>query len=171
MLGSESFVLIYQVAGVLAGLVLGVFLSIALNSVLLATGSEAPPSSSGELLTGIGAICGWSLGLSRAQREHRRRFLAAIRERGTPSEMNATFALGEAGLIIDTPRISYRVTTDAILEVIETATAWLIQVDITTVYLPKRAFEDADSERAFLEQLLASLLPEARDRSDKPSAT
>lgn len=75
MLGNDSFVLIYQVAGIFAGLLIGVVLSIALSSVLLATGSKAAPSSTGELLTGIGAICGWSVGLSRAQRAHRRTLL------------------------------------------------------------------------------------------------
>jgi hypothetical protein len=169
MLGSELFVQVYQGVGVAVGLVAGVLLSIALNSVLLASGAAPPHSSTGELLTGIGAICGWAAGLSLAQRAHQRRFLAAIRKRGTPAELAVTFALTDDGLDIDTGRIRYLIAYDAILEVIDTATAWLLQVDVTTINLPKRAFGgDQASETAFIEQLLERMKPEAKARSDEP---
>lgn len=79
-----------------------------------------------------------------------------------------TFALTDNGLDIDTQRIRYLVSYEAILEVMETATAWLLQVDVTTINLPKRAFGDRASELAFVEQLLARMKPEAQARSDKP---
>jgi hypothetical protein len=170
VLGSETFVLIHQVAGIVAGLLAGVLLSIALTSVLLAAGAAAAPSSSGELIIGIGAICGWALGLSRAQRAHQRRFLAAIRKRGGPREIAATFGLEGSVLKIDTPRVAYRVSSDAILDIIEAAHAWLIQVDITTFYLPKRAFGNETQEHAFIEQLLEIMEPDARARSDRPTS-
>lgn len=169
MLGSELFVQGYQAVGVLVGLVAGVLLSIALNSALLASGAAHPPSFTGELLTGIGAICGWAAGLALAQQAHLRRFLAVIRKRGTPTEMAVTFALTDEGLNIDTRRIRYLISYEAILEVIETPTAWLIQVEITTINLPKRAFGgNRASELAFVEQKLTRMNPDAQGRSDKP---
>ena len=172
MLGSEWFVIGYQVVGVVAGLFIGVLLSIALNTALLASGAAAAPSSTGELLTGIGAIFGWALGLSHAQRAHRQRFLAAIRKRGAPPEAAVTFALADAGLNIDTQRIRYQIAYEAILEVIETASAWLLQADTTTIYLPKRAFGgDRMAEIAFIEQLLNRMNSDAQARSDKPQST
>lgn len=148
MLGSESFVLIYQVAGMVGGLLLGMILAIALSSLQRATGAEQLSWLTGELVTGIGAICGWSWGLTRAQRAHRKRFLAAIRSRGAPTKMAATFALGEAELSVDTPRVKYQIPFGVILEVVETSKAWLIQVDLTTFYLPKSAFHNKERERA-----------------------
>ncbi len=168
VLGSETFVLIYQVAGIVAGLLAGVLLSIALTSVLLAAGATAAPSLSGELITGIGAISGWAFGLSRAQRAHQRRFLAAIRKRGSPREIAATFELKGSVLKIATPRVTYHLSSNAILEIIEAAHAWLIQVDITTFYLPKRAFPNEMQEHAFIEQLLDVMEPDAKARSDRP---
>lgn len=169
MLGSELFVQGYQAVGVVVGLAAGVLLSIALHTALLASGAAAPPSSTGEILTGIGAICGWASGLSLAQRAHLRRFLAAIRERGTPTELAVTFALTDEGVDVDTQRIRYLISYEAILEVIETATAWLLQVDVTTINLPKRAFGgDRATELAFIEQLLDRMNPDAQARSDKP---
>lgn len=169
MLGSELFVVGYQVVGVIAGLVTGVLLSIALNTALLASGAAAAPSTTGELLMGIGAISGWSWSLSLAQRTHRKRFLAAIRKRGAPVELAVTFALTDDGLGIDTQRIRYQISYEAILEVIETAGAWLLQVDTMTIYLPKRAFEgDRTTELAFIQQLLDRMSPDAQARSDKP---
>jgi hypothetical protein len=169
MLGSELFVQGYQAVGVVVGLVAGVLLSIALNKALPASGAAAPPSSIGGLLTGIGAICGWAAGLSLAQRAHLKRFLAAIRKRGTPAEIAVTFALTDKGRNIDTQRIRYLIAYEAILEVIETATSWLLQVDVTTINLPKRAFGgDRATELAFIEQMLDRMNPEAQARSDKP---
>lgn len=169
MLGSELFMQWYQAAGVVIGLVAGVSLTIVLNTAFIANGAAPPPSSTGELLTGIGAIFGWASGLSLAQRVHLKRFLRAIRERGTPTEIAVTFVLTDEGLSIDTQRIRYLISYDAILEVIETATAWLLQVDVTTINLPKRAFGgDEAMELAFVDQLLNLMNRDAQIRSDKP---
>jgi hypothetical protein len=163
MLGSELFVQVYQSVGVAVGLIAGVLLSIALNSVLLTSGSAPPHSSTGEILTGVGAICGWAAGLALAQRAHLRRFLAAIRKRGAPMELAVTFSLADEGLEIDTRRIKYLIAYDAILEVIETKTVWLLQVDVTTINLPKRAFGcDQAIERAFIDKLLERMNPQAQ---------
>jgi hypothetical protein len=169
MLGSEIFVQLYQGVGVAVGLVAGVSLSIALHTGLSASGAAAPPSSTGEILTGLGAICGWAVGMSLAQRAHLRRFLKAIRERGTPTQLAVSYALEDQGLSIDTGRIRYAISYEAVLEVIETPTAWLLQVDVTTFNLPKRAFSgDRATEFAFMERLLAGMTPQAQARSDKP---
>lgn len=169
VLGSELFMQWYQAAGVLVGLIAGVLLTIVLNTAFIASGAAPPPSSTGELLTGIGAIFGWASGLSLARRAHLKRLLEAIRKRGTPPEIAVTFVLTDEGLSIDTQRIRYLISYDAILEVIDTATARLLQVDVTTINLPKRAFGgDEAMERTFIDQLLNRMKRDAQIRSDKP---
>lgn len=172
MLGSEVFVQGYQAAGVAAGLAIGGLLSMAINALLGANGKAPLPLTTGVILTAVTTIYGWAIGLTLGQRAHLKRFLAAIRRRGTPTDLAVTYALAAGGLSTDTQRIQYLIAYDAILEVIETSAAWLIQVDVTTFNLPKRAFHgDRASERAFINELLERVTPEAEARSDKPRTT
>lgn len=169
MVGSDWFVTGFPTLGAVGGIGFGVCLSVAISAALRATGVEAVPSLTGAFLMGIGGVSGWGLGDALAQREHRKRFLAAIRNRGSPDEITVRFDLSDAGLSIVTPQTTQLFTYEAILEVIETAKAWLIQVDTTTIYLPKRAFSDREWELRFIRQMLGRMKPEARDRSDKPA--
>lgn len=163
MIGPQRFVLIYQIVGVSAGMLVGALLSAWLPAAFAAFGSRVPVLL--EPLMLVFGLLGWSLGLSRAQSLHRAKFVAGIRRRGMPAEVTMSFAIEDAGLRIATPRMTYCIAWDAVLELVETSRAWLIQADNLTFVLPRRAFSDKLQEKAFLARLLGRVRPEVKARS------
>ncbi len=165
MVGSQAFVWLYQGLGLVVGLVAGTLLAFKVPIAMIVQDWLVPMVLPMQALIVLGGVFGWATGLSLAQKRHRAKFLAGIRARGAPESIVAHYAVEASGLQVSTPRISYLVAWDAILEIVPSPDAWLVQVDLTTLLLAKRAFADEAQERAFLEKVLARIRPEARERS------
>lgn len=108
---------------------------------------------------GIGAVAMYA-------RLHQREFLKSLRKIGSPGILRTRFCFDEHRIAIDTDRISYRVPWSSILLVASTPTHWLLQVDTTTLAIPKRAFASPSDEQAFVELAKTSISEAARGRSD-----
>jgi hypothetical protein len=170
MIGSQRFVFVYQalgmVLGMLAGAIVGVAISLPLQLLFLPTAEWLPMQA----LLLIGGILGWGLGLAKAHKRHRAKFLAGIGARGSPGAVLVDYAIGDDSLDISTPRVTYRIAWPSILEIIDGGEAWLVQVDLTTFIVAKRAFAGEAQQRAFLADLLRRVRPQARERSKEAVA-
>ena len=170
MVGSEAFVLIYQAVGAILGLTIGMVLTGFIPVAQIWGGYLVPMFLPMEAVMTVGGIAGWGIGLSLAQKRHQAKFLAGIKRRGTPDGAEVTFGVEAAGLRIRTARIDYLVAWEAILEITPSPAAWLVQVDLTTFLLLKRAFADKQAQRAFLADILTHVRPEVRERSPEAVA-
>jgi hypothetical protein len=168
--GSELFVIGYQAAGVLLGVLGGSLLTSYIPLAFRWGDYLVPTWAPMQWLIVLCGITGWAFGATLAQSHHRTRFLAGIRLRATPDSMPASFAVEDRALRISTPRVEYAVAWDAVLEIIPSPAAWLLQVDLTTFQVPKRAFADEAQERAFVGKLLERVRPEVRERSIEAAA-
>lgn len=165
MVGSRAFVWLYQAIGLALGVVAGTLLSFKVPIAMIVQDWLVPMFLPVQALIVFGGVFGWATGLSLAQKRHRTKFFAGIKARGAPESVVARYAVAADGLRITTPRISYLVAWDAILEIVPSPDAWLVQADLTTLLLAKRAFADEAQQRAFLGEVLAHIRPEARERS------
>ena len=96
---------------------------------------------------------------------HRRGFLRSLKNLGSPETIATRFGFRDSGLSIDTERMSYNLPWSAVQLVVRVPDYWLLQVDTTTLAIPRRAFANADDEQAFVE-LMKNQIPEAvRGRS------
>jgi len=165
IVGSQRFVFLYQAAGMvlgmLAGAIVGGIVTLPLQLAHFPLAEWVPMDA----LLVVGGIAGWGLGLAQAQKRHRAKILAGIRARGTPPAVAVDYAITDEFLRIATPRVEYRIAWAAILEVIDGGEAWLVQVDLTTFIVAKRAFGDEAQQRSFLADLLGRVRPEVRERS------
>lgn len=170
MVGSQGFVLAYQVIGAVLGLFIGMLLQGFVPLAFIWGGYLVPTWLPIQALIVICGIIGWSTGLRLAQKRHQARFLAGIRRRGTPDSVQASYRIEDAGWRLTTPRIDYLIAWDAILEIVPAPEDWLVQVDTITYFLPKRAFANAGAEKAFLGDMLQRVRPEVRERSREAAA-
>lgn len=165
MIGSEHFVVLYQVAGILVGMTLGAVLAVFVPLAFIWNGWLIPTSPAVQALQIFLAVLGWNVGLALAQRRHREKFFAGLRKRGMPDSVNVAFAVSDLGLQIASPRIQHSVTWDAVLEIVSAPGAWLVQADQLTILVPHGAFASDADQREFIKGMLAHMSPEARDRS------
>lgn len=165
MVGSQAFVWLYQGLGLAVGLALGTLLAFKVPIVFWVQDWIVPTFLPIQALIVFGGVFGWATGLNLAQKRHRAKFFAGIKKRGAPESVVARYAVELEGLRITTSRISYLVAWDAILEIVPSPDAWLVQVDLTTLLLARRAFADDAQQRAFLGEVLAHMRPEAREQS------
>ena len=93
---------------------------------------------------GIGAIAMYST-------LHRRGFLKSLKKLGSPETIATRFAFDDRGLSVATDRISYSLPWRAVQLVVRVPDYWLLQVDTTTLAIPRRAFASAHDEQAFVE--------------------
>jgi hypothetical protein len=170
MIGSQWFVLAYQIAGLLLGITLGTWLAFRVPIAMVVQDWLVPTYLPVQGLIVLCGVIGWSTGLSLAQWRHRAKFLAGIKARGTPDSVRASYAVEDAGLRITTPRVDYSIAWDAILEIVPSPETWLIQVDTITYLLDKRAFADPQAERAFLAEVLQRIRQDVRERSKEAAA-
>jgi hypothetical protein len=175
MVGSQWFMLGYQFAGVLAGMLLSSILAQILPSILRPFGVEADWGdqwlvSLAILLELTGTVMGYAIGFNLAAKRHARKFLAGIKARGTPETTTFTYTLEPDAFVVSNQRLTHRVAWTALQEVIRAPEYWLFQVDTITIVMPRRAFGDEAAERAFLSTLLERMAPEARERSEEATA-
>jgi len=170
MIGSTLFVYGYQLAGVVLGLLVGELLLGLVPVALVIRGSLVSTWPAVDAIPVACGLVGWSFGLASAQKHHQRKFLAGIRRRGTPDSVDVSYTIAPDGLLMVTSRVSYRIAWEAILEIVPSPEGWLIQVDLTTFQLPRRAFATPTGERDFMRALLDRMGPEVRERSTEAVA-
>jgi hypothetical protein len=170
MVGSQWFMVGYQFAGVLAGMMLSSILAQMLPFILRPFGVEADWGdqwlvSLAILLELTGTVMGYAIGFNLAAKRHGRKFLAGIKARGTPETAAFTYSLEPDAFVVSNGRLTHRVAWPALQEVIRAPEYWLLQVDTITIVLPRRAFGDEAAEREFLSAILERMAPEAHERS------
>lgn len=118
-------------------------------------------------------IAGAFLGLMAALRilsgEHLRGFIKGLRRLGSPDVFPTRYRFDDEGIAVENDRMCYAVPWSSVLFIMDSPAHWLVQVDSTTLAIPRRAFADPAAERAFLELAAAHLRPEARKRSALPT--
>ena len=107
---------------------------------------------------GIGAIAMYS-------NLHRRGFLKRLKKLGSPETIATRFAFDDRGLSVATERMSHSLPWSAVQLVVRVPDYWLLQVDTTTLAIPRRAFASADDEQAFVELVKTQISEPARKRS------
>jgi hypothetical protein len=117
------------------------------------------------LLWIAGAFLGLIAALKIFSREHMRGFLAGLKGLGSPAVFHTRFQFDEEGIAISSQRSSWRCPWTSVLFVIPAPEHWLIQVDVTTLALPRRIFAERGQEQAFLDLAGRGLTLEAKGRS------
>ena len=120
---------------------------------------------SADLLGLLSLMIGGMVAVSLYARLHMRGFLKALRKLGSPATSRSHFRFDDAGIEIETGRVSYRCPWSAVLLVAHSPRHWLIQVDTTTFAIPKRAFASPVDEQAFVELAKNAISESARQRS------
>ncbi|MBB3990131.1 YcxB family protein [Croceicoccus naphthovorans] len=115
-------------------------------------------------------VIAYGFGTLWAWREHRRRFLGALYESGMPGRVEARFTVSDEAFIVDNGRMEYRVRWDAVAAIVSGPTCWMVQVDLQTFTIPKKAFASKDDERAFVAALLDHVRDFVRDGSKDAAA-
>lgn len=114
-------------------------------------------------------LAGGFLGLVGAfrilSRQHLTGFLGGLRRMGSPEIFPTRFRFDGEGLAVDSERLSYRAPWSCVLFVIPSPEHWLVQIDTTTLAVPRRAFAEASAEQAFLALAASRLSPDAKTRS------
>jgi len=170
MVGSRKFMAAYQFAGLFAGMLLSSILAQLLPFLLRPFGIEADWGdqwlvSLAIFLELLGTVMGYAIGWNAATRRHAKKFLAGIKTRGTPETIPFSYTIEPGGLLVASERIGHHLPWAAIQELIPAPEHWLLQVDTLSLIVPRRAFADEASERAFLGTVLARIAPDARERS------
>jgi hypothetical protein len=170
MVGSQGFMLGYQFAGILVGMVSSSVLAQMLPSILRPFGIVADWGdqwlvSLASLITLTGTVMGYAIGFNRAAKLHAKKFLAGIMARGTPEVATFTYTIEPEALVVSNQRLTHRVSWPALQEVIRAPEHWLLQVDTITIVLPRTTFGDEAAERGFLAAVLERMASEARERS------
>jgi hypothetical protein len=119
----------------------------------------------GSLLWIAGAILGFMAAVRILPRGHLQGFLNGLRKMGTPPAFATRFRFDGAGLSIDSDRLSWRAPWTSVLFIIPAPDHWLVQIDTTTMAIPRRAFADEAAEQGFLDLAAANPTPEAKARS------
>jgi hypothetical protein len=117
------------------------------------------------LLWIAGAFVGLTVALKIHAHRHMRGFLANLRKMGTPAVYQTHFRFDDDGIAVASQRSSYRAPWGSVLFVIPAPEHWLVQIDTTTLAIPRRIFAAPADEKAFLDLAARNLAPEARARS------
>lgn len=120
---------------------------------------------SADFLGLLSVVIGGMVAIALYARLHMRGFLRALRRLGSPATSRSHFRFDDAGIAIDTGRVSYRCPWSAVLLVAHSSKHWLIQVDTTTFAIPIRAFTSPADEQAFVELAKNAVSGPARQRS------
>ncbi len=92
-------------------------------------------------------------------------FLKGLRKLGSPDSIATRFQFDEAGIIIDTDRVSHRVPWTAVQLFLPSPEHWLLQADLTTLAIPRRLFATPEAEQAFVDLAKSRLSEDTRKRS------
>ena len=77
-------------------------------------------------------------------------FLKGLRSLGSPDSLPTRFRFDEAGIAVDTERVSHRVPWTAVQLFLPSPKHWLLQADTITLAIPRRAFATPADEQAFV---------------------
>jgi hypothetical protein len=117
------------------------------------------------ILSIAGMTVGLYLGLRAYSRQHLGGFLAALRKMGSPALFPTRVRFTPEAIETVNERVSHRISRDAVLFIAPGRDHWLVQADTLTLAVPRRAFDDAAAEQAFLDLAEARMSDEARTRS------
>jgi hypothetical protein len=117
------------------------------------------------LLWVAGGFLGLLAALRILARLQLRGFLDGLRRLGTPAVFHTRFRFDDKGIAIASQRSSFEAHWSSVLFVIPAPEHWLLQIDLTTLALPRRIFADAAAERSFLDLAAEHLTPDAKARS------
>ena len=112
-----------------------------------------------------GAVLGFMLGLRLYARRHVGGLLTGLRKMGSPDLFPTRFRFDDEAIHVDNERLSHRIAWSAVLFVAPGGEHWLVQADTMTLAVPRRAFDEAATEQAFLDFAEARISDDARRRS------
>lgn len=99
----------------------------------------------------------------------RRRTVARYRRnlihRGVSNPLPSSFTVTEDALVTSLGIVETRAPWSAVSEIFPVGPYWVLLIQGTANFLPKRNFGDAVQERAFIAEVLGRLSPDARGRS------
>jgi hypothetical protein len=166
--GRYGLLFIYLLLGTFAGVVCGSLLAVLLPLLLTLAGVPISPVLL-PLLTGTievaSGIAGLWLGSSYANGQYTKRYVAALIDRGAPSESIVVFELTDAGVTISDSCMTTLVRWHALLEIVPAPEHWILITGPSSFLLPKRAFSTEQDERDYLASMLGRMMPGARNRS------
>lgn len=172
IVGSQRWSLIPAAIGMAIGVVLAPTLGVIIFLLVFkVAGQQAAMAVHGRqesfsvALELAGALTGWKVGEARYWRRNTARFIAGLKERGSPAIFTTTFTIGPDGLRTGSERGGIFASWPSIVQVWSIPSHWLVQTDSLTLALPKRAFPTAQDERQFISALSVSMTEEARQRS------
>lgn len=143
----------------LAGVILlAVPLQITLGNVLLFAGMAF-------LLPLFGSAIGLWLGNRRLTTVLGKAYQQALDDRGSPAEVECEWEVLPEGLTMRSQRATTVYAWPSISELMRQDEYWVAMSDIAAITLPRRAFADADAERAFVAAVLARMDASASERS------
>jgi hypothetical protein len=138
-------------------------LSVTLANVLVVAGLSF-------LLPLIGSAAGLWLGYRALGRIFEKAYHAALAARGSPEEADCEWAVADEGLVTRSVRGTGTTHWEAISEVFRADAYWLVLTDLGVNVIPRRAFADEATERAFIAALVGKLSSPARERSAEAAA-
>jgi len=94
-----------------------------------------------------------------------RRARKRLADMGTPTEVEARYLVDAAGLSLETARGAWLAKWPAIMAIQQVQHGWVITSDLARLFIPSRAFESKDHERAFVLALVEGVDDPARQRS------
>ncbi|MBW8303965.1 MAG: hypothetical protein K0M78_08485 [Brevundimonas sp.] len=106
-------------------------------------------------------VVGWNL----ARRFALRRCRKAYADRGLISPVGTSFEIAEEALVVVTGRLRLEAPWSAVSDLFAAGPYWIVLLEGSAQFLPRRFFASPSEERAFLSELLVRMSPEARARS------
>ncbi|MGX7895017.1 hypothetical protein [Tsuneonella sp. HG222] len=115
----------------------------------------------------LGACLGFVFGQRRLAIVLAKAWRQELDRRGVPDQVEATYALGEDGIVYRTDRFTGEAAYASIHQVLRIAPYWIVAADSLTLCISDDCFADAGQARAFIAALLARIEEPARERSDR----
>ena len=93
------------------------------------------------------------------------RYRRKLSDRGLPDPLLWRFESDEDGFVQSVGNVENRVKWSAVSEVFPVGPYWILLVQGSAIFIPKRHIGGVDAERAFVGEVLRHLTPEGRSRS------
>lgn len=170
---TDRHTLLYPLLAALTGGMLGLTVAGLLLVFLPLTvtlGNVMPFASLCFVLPLVGGGIGLWLGHRRLGTVLYKAYHAALAQRGAPAAADCEWLLEADGLVTRSARGHGTTHWEAISEVFRADGYWIVLADLSANTIPRRAFADEASERAFIAALLARLPQLARERSGEAAA-
>jgi len=160
--------LVYPMLAALTGAMLGMVVSgslLVLLPLTITLGNVMVFAAMAVVLPLIGGVVGLWLGHRRLGTILYKAYHSALAQRGSPPAAECEWTIGEDGLVTRSARGHGTTRWTAISEVFRADACWIVLADLSANTIPRRAFADETTERAFIGALLARLPQLARERS------